>query len=215
MITQMIFQADQVGITRGMQQIVSGINVALHSGEAIWIAGSNGSGKTSLLRLFAGLSYPSFGEIRWKGKNIAELGEDFFKELLYCGHVPGIKDDLTALENVLISTRLSGKDCSESDALAALDQVEMAHKAHSAARLLSMGQRKRVALARLSIHPQPALLILDEPFSALDQHSIEFMCELLNQYLARGGILIYTTHQEISLGAQKIHRLDLSATELC
>jgi len=211
---QMIFQIDQVGFSRGTQKIVSGISAELHSGEAIWITGSNGSGKTSLLRLLSGLSYPTVGEIRRNGENIAALGEEFFKELLYCGHVIGIKDDLTALENVLISTRLSGKDCSEADALRALEQMELEHKSHIATRSLSMGQKKRVALARLCIRPLPALLILDEPFSALDLHSIEFLCQLLTNYLAQGGMLIYTTHQEISLHAKKIHRLDLNRRDV-
>ena len=211
----MIFEAEEIGITRGAQEIAGGINFVLLSGEAVWITGSNGSGKTSLLRALCGLSSPSSGAIRWNGTNIAELGEEFSRALLYCGHLIGIKDDLTVFENVLFNTQLSGRGASKAQVLRALEQLDLGHKIQIAARFLSMGQRKRVALARLCIHPLPQLLILDEPFSALDQPSVAFVCQLLNRYLAQGGMLVYTTHQEISLEAQKIHRLDLYENELC
>ncbi|MES2932744.1 MAG: ATP-binding cassette domain-containing protein, partial [Pseudomonadota bacterium] len=148
--------------------------------------------------------------VRWHGRSIQNLREDFYRELLYCGHAAGVKDDLAAWENVAVSTRLSGKSCSRDEAYQALEQVGLLNIAHLPARSLSQGQRKRVALARLCVQPRPKLLLLDEPFTALDQRSINSLGDILNLHLAQGGVVVYTTHQELTLKAQRLHRLDLN-----
>lgn len=211
----MTLQAYQLGFSRGGHRLFRDINFEIGAGEALWLSGSNGSGKTSLLRLLCGLSAPMDGEVRWSGRGIQTLHEEFFRELIYCGHASGVKDDLAAWENLAIAAALSGRDCSRDDACHALEQVGLASVAHLPARALSQGQRKRVALARLCIHPLPALLVLDEPFTALDQAAVAGLCATLNRHLSQGGIVVYTTHQELKLTAGRLHLLDLSRTDSC
>jgi heme exporter protein A len=191
------------------------VSFELQSGEALWVSGRNGSGKTSLLRLLCGLGVPSGGALRWGGRDIRTLREDFHRDLLYVGHASGIKDDLTAWENVAIGSRLSGRPCSKEEAVEALDQVGLRSAARLPTRALSQGQRKRVALARLCVGPLPKLSILDEPFNALDQPAIAQLCGTLNEHLAQGGMVVYTTHQAQALSPLHLHHLDLSQAQPC
>ncbi|MES2356684.1 MAG: cytochrome c biogenesis heme-transporting ATPase CcmA [Pseudomonadota bacterium] len=211
----MTLQAYQLAYARGDRQLFSDINFEIKAGEALWLKGVNGSGKTSLLRLLCGLASPASGEVRWGGFGINTLREDFYRDLIYCGHASIVKDDLAAWENVSISARLSGKQCSRNDAYDALDKVDLIDVAHLPARALSQGQRKRVALARFCIQPGPKLSILDEPFTALDQTAVDALHDSLNQHLNQGGIVVYTTHQELALQAGRLHHLELSPAIPC
>jgi heme exporter protein A len=211
----MTLQAHQLACTRGDRQLFNGLNFEIQAGEALWVSGSNGSGKTSLLRLLCGLAVPEEGAVRWGGRDIRSLREDFHRDLLYVGHSAGIKEDLTAWENVAMGSRLSGKPCSQDDALEALDHVGLLSAASLPTRSLSQGQRKRVALARLALKPAPKLAVLDEPFNALDQAFIHRLIDTLNQHLESGGMVVYTTHQPQSLKPSRLHQLDLSQVLPC
>lgn len=206
----MSLEAYQVSYGRGDRQLFSDINFQIKTGEAMWLAGSNGAGKTSFLRLLSGLAQPLSGEIRWNGKNIHALREEYFEHLFYSGHATGVKDDLTAWENIVFSTTIFGRACSKEDAYDALSQIGLVHIAHLPARVLSQGQRKRVGLARLCLRPLPTVLILDEPFTALDKASVDLLTSILNQHLANEGIVVYTTHQDLTLQARQLHQLNLS-----
>ena len=206
----MTLQAYQLTCTRGERQLFNNIHFAISAGDAMRVVGANGSGKTSLLRLLCGLSSPVEGEVRWNGKNITKIREEFASQLIYLGHANGVKDDLLAWENVLISSVLSGNPITRDDAYAALDSLGLQQAADLPTRALSQGQRKRVALARLQFGLNAPLWILDEPFTALDQKTVMHLCETLNQHLHRGGMLIYTTHQEIELRPGQMLTLDLS-----
>ncbi|RZI84771.1 MAG: cytochrome c biogenesis heme-transporting ATPase CcmA [Rubrivivax sp.] len=208
-------QVRQLACSRGDRQLFSGVDFELQPGEALWVTGPNGSGKTSLLRLLCGLSLPESGAVHWDGQDIFKVRDDFHRELCHVGHASAVKDDLTAWENVAVSTRLAGRACSQDDALQALDQVGLLAAARLPARALSQGQRKRVALARLCVRPAPTLSILDEPFNALDQAAITQVCGTLNQHLADGGIVVYTTHQPQALQARRTHHLDLNQARPC
>ena len=208
-------QAYRLACARGDRQLFCDINFEIKAGEALWLAGANGSGKTSLLRLLCGLTAPVIGEVRWGGRDIQNLREEFYQDLIYFSHASSVKDDLTAWENVLIGSKLSGRKCNREYAHYALNQVGLMRAANSLTRTLSQGQRKRVALARLCIHPVPKLVILDEPFTGLDQDAIGALCGVLNQHLAQGGIVVYTTHQELTLKPERLHFLDLSQTASC
>ncbi len=211
----MTLQAYQLACTRGERQLFSDINFDIEAGDAMRVAGTNGSGKTSLLRMLCGLAFPAAGEVRWHGRNIRAVREEFCSQMIYLGHANGVKDDLVAWENVVVASTLSGNPVSRDAAYGALEQLGLGQAADLPTRALSQGQRKRVALARLLTGIKATLWILDEPFTALDQNAVTQLCGTLNQHLAHGGMIIYTTHQEIDLSAQRLLRLDLSRDAAC
>ena len=211
----MTLQACQLACTRGERQLFNDINFEINPGDAMRVAGTNGSGKTSLLRMLCGLAFPASGEVRWHGRNIRLEREEFCSQLIYLGHANGVKDDLLAWENIVVASTLSGNPVSRDEAYAALAQLGLAQAADLPTRALSQGQRKRVALARLQLGMKAPLWILDEPFTALDQDAVKQLSDTLNHHLASGGMVIYTTHQEIELRAQRLLRLDLSQETPC
>ncbi len=211
----MTLHACQLACTRGERQLFNDINFEIHPGEALHVAGTNGSGKTSLLRMLCGLSFPAAGEVRWSGRNIRSVREEFASQLLYLGHANGVKDDLTAWENVMVAATLSGNRVTRDDACRALEQLGLARAVNLPTRALSQGQRKRVALARLRLGMAAPLWILDEPFTALDQSAVTELRGTLNHHLAHGGMVIYTTHQEIDLTPRRMLHLDLSRDSAC
>jgi heme exporter protein A len=208
-------QAHQLACTRGERQLFRDLNFDVKGGDALWVAGTNGSGKTSLLRMLCGLSMPAEGSVRWHGENIRTTREEFHSKLIYIGHASGVKDDLLAWESIVIASTLSGKPVTRDDACQALEKMGLPQVMELPVRVLSQGQRKRVALARLQLNISAPLWILDEPFTALDQRSIADLCSTLNAHLANGGMVIYTTHQEIALTARRTMRLDLDLNQLC
>lgn len=199
---------------RGDRLLFKHIGFELHAGGLLYVLGENGSGKSSLLRLLCGLLMPEAGTVFWHGKNIKQDSEAYLSNLLYLGHLNGLKDDLTALENLQMSARLAGDDSShdlsKEKSMAALMAVGIARCANLPARVLSQGQKRRVALARLWL-TESKLWILDEPFAALDVASVELLASRLQQHMANGGMTIVTTHQDVEIKAQSIQTLRLSA----
>lgn len=205
----MTLDAHQLACTRGDRTLFSGIDLRLQAGEALWLSGANGSGKSSLLRILCGLSAPGAGVVLWHGQDIRRTRDTFHRDLFYCGHAPGLKDDLPAWRNIDVARRLAGQPCSVDEAARALALFGLEHAVHLPCAILSQGQRKRVALARLALTPRPRLLLLDEPFSALDKDSVAALQALLQAHLRDGGMVVYTTHQDLALDAATLHRLDL------
>lgn len=211
----MTLQAHQLTCIRGDLQLFADINFEIQPGDAMRVAGTNGSGKTSLLRMLCGLSAPAHGEVRWDGRDIRALRDEFCGKLIYLGHANGVKDDLLAWENLVVLSTLAGKPVSSDDAHEALLRIGLGRAADLPTRALSQGQRKRVALARLSLGMAMPLWILDEPFTALDVNAVGALCGTINQHLAGGGMVIYTTHQEIDLSARRTLCLDMNEGRLC
>ncbi len=187
----------------------SDLSFKLGRGQLLRVSGVNGSGKTSLLRILCGLLAPSAGELRWQGRPIRTEREEYSRNLVFIGHLNALKDDLTALENLQIAAALSGMSAAAGRMLAALDRLGVAHCAQLPAKLLSQGQRRRAALARLALAPSAPLWILDEPFSALDVAAVAELERLLAAHLAYGGMVVLTTHQEVQVVAQAVMRIDL------
>ncbi|HVJ12601.1 MAG TPA: heme ABC exporter ATP-binding protein CcmA, partial [Burkholderiales bacterium] len=133
---------------RGGNKLFPPLSFALAPGETLRAAGANGSGKTSLLRMLCGLLTPSAGEVRWKGEPIRALGEDYARELVYLGHAPAVKDELTAAENLAVTCQLAGLRVSSEEIGAALSLFEVPG---SPVGKLSQGQKRRAALARLRL----------------------------------------------------------------
>lgn len=195
---------------RGDRTLFRGLDFTLQPGELLRVAGENGSGKTSLLRIVCGLSPPAAGEVCWHGESIRRLREEYWKDLVYVGHANALKDDLTAQENLRIGCAIGGLRADDGDALQALDAFGVLGCAGLPARVLSQGQRRRVGLAKLALSGSRPLWVLDEPFTALDKAAVEHLQGLIAQHLAGGGAVMLTTHQEVAIAAASTRRLDLT-----
>jgi heme exporter protein A len=194
---------------RGDRRLFKDICFSLRPGGLLQVHGPNGSGKTSLLRMLCGLVAPAHGDIQWQGASIRGIGEEYFRAVTYLGHLPAVKDDLSALENLLISAELSGIQLSQDKAIDALRRMGLAGRELLPAKVLSQGQRRRVALARLLV-AGTTLWILDEPLTALDSAAVQLMQTIMEEHLRNGGMVILTTHQELSVPGVTIQRLDLA-----
>lgn len=189
---------DNLTCVRGDRPLFSAASFALSSGEALYITGGNGVGKTSLLRLLCGLAMPEQGKVLWNGESVHRQREEFTRHLLYLGHAAAIKDELTACENLLVAARISGRQVIQGEVIDALRRFGLKGREHLPARVLSAGQRRRVNLARLLLPDPPTLWVLDEPFSALDVRAVEQLRQIIETHCQRGGMVIYTTHQEVA-----------------
>lgn len=188
---------------RGERCLFTELDLAVGPGEWLHVQGENGTGKTSLLRILAGLSPPAAGEIRWNGEPTRALAEDFRKELLFLGHHGAVKEELTPFENLSLAAQLDGTTLDEAAALKALARFGLRGREDLAVRFLSAGQKRRVLLARLAVR-QATLWILDEPFTALDVKAVEMLSGLIVEHVTNGGIAILTSHQAIPLPNGKV-----------
>lgn len=196
--------------SRGDRRLFSGLNFSLDTGSLLYVQGKNGSGKTTLLRTICGLYLQDAGEIRWNGEPVRALDEEYSKEVVYLGHLNGIKSDLTGLENLRVSTVLDGDEVSEEQIWDALKRMGLAGFEDLPTKVLSQGQKRRVALARLLLNDSK-LWILDEPFTALDVAAVDLLQSVIAEHVENGGMVILTTHQEVALTSGQIQQLQLGA----
>ena len=204
-----MLEISNLACTRGDHLLFSGLNFSLSAGELLQVQGANGSGKTTLLRTLCGFMTPTAGKICWRGQNIRQLGEEYYAEMIYLGHLNAIKDELNALENLRISAGLAGCDVDDKQFTAALRHMGLRGRETLPVKVLSQGQRRRVALARLLLS-DAVLWILDEPLTALDVGAIGLMQDLIAAHLAKKGMVIYTTHQPLEVAGVVTSRLALS-----
>jgi heme exporter protein A len=188
------------GVTcvRGGREVFSGLDFEVGSGEALAVTGHNGSGKTSLLRLVAGLLMPAEGTIALEGGE-AEL--TLAEQAHYLGHRDALKPGLSVAENLSFWRNFLGGEAF--DGGESLEAVGIDHAAHLPAAYLSAGQRRRLSLARLLAVRRP-IWLLDEPTAALDAAGQELFSGLMRQHLARGGLIVAATHGPLGIEAREL-----------
>jgi len=178
---------------RGDRVLFSGLDAHVAPGEMIWLRGGNGRGKTSLLRLVAGLGLPEAGDILWDERPVRGDAR-FAATLVHVAHQNALKDDLTALEALAFLARIHGRPHGEPALRAALARLGLGGRERVPVRALSQGLKRRVALSRLALESAPGLWLLDEPFDALDVAATSVLHELLAEHRARGGSVLLTSH---------------------
>ena len=203
-----ILKVNNLKCVRGERLLFSDVNFALNPGGFIQLTGPNGSGKTSLLRIVCGLMLPESGEILWNGAQIRSLGEEYSRIITYLGHRNAVKEELSSLENLCISSGLAGCELSHSQAQQALARVGLAGRENLPARFLSEGQRRRSAIARL-INCSTKLWLLDEVLASLDHAATALIETIIGEHLSKGGMAIVATHQELNICASSFQRLEL------
>ncbi len=196
-----MFCVSNLSCARGDKHLFSGVSFSLQPGQWLHLEGNNGVGKTSLLRLVCGLSALEEGEITWNNQAVSKDPQTFRANLAYLGHQLSLKDDLSPLENLQIDAAIVGRQLTASDAKQALAQMGLRGRENLPVRVLSQGQKRRTALARLLVS-SAKLWILDEPFVALDTMAQNALSEVINAHLAKQGMVLLTSHQAVSLGGQ-------------
>lgn len=191
---------------RGQRVLFRDLSFRVEAGGLLWVSGGNGSGKTSLLRLLCGLARPEAGRVSWNGADIRSDRESYLQDLAYLGHLNALKDDLTGEENLAFALGRSAAD----------DELRSALAAHGlsacqglATRVLSQGQKRRVALTRLILCGARKLWILDEPFAALDAAAVADLAGALTDHARAGGMVVFTSHQDAPFAGVPVQRLAL------
>jgi heme exporter protein A len=194
---------DKVHVWRGDRHVLRGVSLEVHPGELVHVSGPNGTGKTTLLRVVSGLLRPEQGFVSWRGRPIASVAEDYHADLAYASHEPALKGDLTAMENLRFSVGLRRRT-SIAQLTAELERAGVARCADLPARVLSAGQRRRVAMARVLAF-RAALWLLDEPFTNLDVAGAALLSAFLAEHVREGGLALVVAHHELNVDAPARH----------
>ena len=205
-----MLQVTNLDCVRGDRRLFSDINLFLEPGGFLQLLGANGSGKTSLLRILCGLLAPARGEVRWQGANIRSLGEEYFSAVTYIGHRSAVKEELTCIENFRINNGLAGVEVTKAESMETLGKMGLGGRENLPARLLSEGQRRRLALSRL-LSCSTRLWLLDEVLTSLDRAAVSLITSVIEAHLKSGGLAIVATHQELNLAAGSFERLQLTS----
>ena len=205
-----MLRAAALECVRGGRRLFSGLSFELAPHALLEVRGANGSGKTSLLRMLCGLLAPAAGRIAWSGADISSSREEYCAQIAYIGHLNGIKDELSSLENVVLAAHAAGLAANAESADAALRRLGLVGFQHAPCKTLSQGQRRRVAFARLCLSAERPLWLLDEPYAALDAAAVRLMQELIAEHLERGGLAVLSAHQDVEVAARSVQRIELS-----
>ncbi len=198
--------ADKIHVWRGDRHVLRGAGFAVKAGELLHVAGPNGTGKTTLLRVVCGLLRPEQGAVSWCGRPIDAIRAEYQAAMAYASHEAALKSDLSALENLRYSVGLKRR-VGDHELRDTLGRTGVAACADLPARVLSAGQRRRVAMARVLAMRAP-LWLLDEPFTNLDSKGTALMCRMLEAHLDGGGLALVVAHHALEL-ARPIRRLEL------
>ncbi len=203
-----LLKVENLACSRDERLLFSNVGFELLPGQILLLEGSNGSGKTTLLRILCGFREADAGEIFWRGQPLAD--SDYFDEMAYVGHADGSKKELSVLENLHFALALNTPG--HYSIAQALDKVQLAGFDDNPVQTLSAGQKRRLSLARLLItHNQ--LWILDEPFTSLDKRGVELIENLMMDHTRQGGMVIMTSHQDLTLPHLDLQRVHLDTCQ--
>ena len=202
----MLLQTRNLSCMRNDRLLFEHLDIELEAGQMLIVEGPNGCGKTSLLRILTGLRLADGGEVLWRGEPIDRLAGDYFEQVNYVGHHDGVKHELSCLENLRLARAMGVPSQQNLDDV--LEKVNLYAYGETEVGSLSAGQKRRLALARL-LATDALLWILDEPFTSLDKASMALFSELFEQHLQRQGVIVMTSHHDISLPAQSLQRLKM------
>jgi heme exporter protein A len=194
---------------RGDRHVLRNVGFEGKAGQCILLTGRNGAGKTSLIRVIAGLLEPEEGEVSWRGVSARRDRHAFHAELAYLGHEPPLKGDLTGHENLRFAVGIR-RPVGTAEIDAALTRTGALTFADRAVRTLSAGQRRRVALAGVLL-AQTSLWLLDEPTTNLDADGQRLVAELIDEQLARDGLVVAAVHHSLPLPPSRVVSLELGA----
>jgi heme exporter protein A len=197
---------EKVHVWRGDRHVLKGVSLSLRPHELLHVRGPNGAGKTTLLRVVCGLLRPEQGLVSWRGRSISSARAEYQAALAYGSHEPALKGDLTALENLRFAVGLKRR-VTPVELRASLERTGVAACADLPARVLSAGQRRRVAMARV-LAMSASLWLLDEPFTNLDAAGGELISGLLRSHVEQGGAAMVVAHHDLKIDVN-MHRLDL------
>jgi len=203
-----ILRAENLHLWRAERHVLKGVGLTVRSGELLQLTGANGAGKTTLLRALCGLNHLEEGRVFWNEHDVREDRDGFHAALVYLGHEPPLKPDLSGAENLRFWTGMRRR----LDAAAiheALRQTGAGEFATRPVRTLSAGQRRRVALAGLLLAAVP-LWLLDEPTTNLDSRGQELLATVLDAHLRAGGLAIAAVHHRLAIEPARVRELNLS-----
>jgi len=193
-----VLSVQQLACERGGKRLFSDLSFTIESGQCVQVHGANGAGKTSLLRIVCGLAEAMQGRVCWRGADTRLDPGSFRAELVYLGHAPGLKDELSAAENLDFQSQIDGCALSPLQIETALQRVGLGRQQHLPLRRFSQGQKRRVALARLVARPA-RLWVLDEPLAALDHAAQQLVSQLVAAHLQADGLALVTSHQPLGV----------------
>lgn len=200
----------KLGCSRGGRQLFQGVDCDLQSGRWLYVAGANGVGKTSLLRMVCGLAPIESGAVLWNQLSIHAQPDAYRQDLCYLGHLNALQESMTVQENLSFTAALGGRALDTDQAQDVLARFGLRGRHQQLVRHLSQGQKRRVALSRLALS-RARLWVLDEPFVAMDESGVRMLADLIAAHLDRGGLAVLTSHQQVDIGDVPAQRLELGA----
>ncbi len=206
------FELKNIECSRQDNLLFHGVNFRLGSGELLQVNGANGSGKSSLLQICAGLIRAGAGQILWNGQPVHQCRYLFQKNISYVGHQNGLKAALTAGENLLLMQRLSGSG-KNTDCGAILERLGLPGLEDIMSGRLSAGQKRRLALSRI-LMSAAELWLLDEPFNALDQAGKKIIEALIIAHCQNGGMAVFATHQNMAINGYPLQQIHLGRRDV-
>lgn len=201
--------ASGLSLSRGPRQLIADLSFSLAAGSAMLMRGANGCGKTSLLRVLAGLASADRGNVECQGRTLRPFAPEWRRNVIYAGHSDAIKHDFSAAENLAVLLAFDGVEVAPAAFDQALEKVQLHDRRHLPAHKLSQGQKRRIGLARLLLSQKP-LWLLDEPTNALDAEGVELFADIVHQHLQQGGMACIATHLPLELGAT-VQQLNLGS----